>query len=135
MTELPDFAAKCHVVNPISDQFYYANGSKLYQFAGGTLQNATWQSSEKVLLRPVNFGAAQAIVEGNWNVEFWAYVKNLSTGFYEYQLKHSQSVATGQTDFRLPSGYESDRYRIKITGNGRFRELRVAQAFGELAAL
>ncbi|QOJ19479.1 MAG: hypothetical protein HRU77_01465 [Gammaproteobacteria bacterium] len=135
MTDLPDFVAKCSFVNPVSDQFYYANGNKLYQFAGGSSQNATWQSAEKVLLQPLNFGAAQAVVEGNWTIEFWAYVKNYATGFFEYQLKHSQAVATGQTDFRLPSGYESDRYRIRITGNGRFRELRVAQTFKELVAL
>lgn len=135
MTDLPDFAAKCHVVNPISDQFYYVNSSKLYQFSGGTQQNATWQSAEKVLLRPVNFGAAQVVAEGSWTVELWAYVRNSSSGVYEYQLKHSQAVTTGQADFRLPSGYESDRYRIKITGNGRFRELRIAQSFSELAAL
>lgn len=135
MTDLPDFVAQCSFVSPVSDQFYYVTGNDLYQFSGGTLQNATWQSAEKVLLQPLNFGAAQAIAEGNWTIDFWAYVKNATTGLFEYQLKHSQAVATGQTDFRLPSGYESDRYRIKLTGNGRFRELRVAQTFKELAAL
>lgn len=134
MTELPGFVAKCSFVNPISDQFYYANGNKLYQFEGGTAQNATWQSAEKVLVRPVNFGAAQTLVTGTWTIEFWAYVK-IASGGYEYQLKHSQTVTEGLSNFRLPSGYESDRYKIKISGNGRFRELRVAQTFRELAAL
>lgn len=135
MTELPDFMAKCHIVSPLSDQFYYMNSNKLYQFSGGSLQNATWQSAEKVLLQPVNFGAAQAIVEGNWTIQLWAYLKNSATGLFEYQLKHTQMVETGQTDFRLPSGYQSDRYKVKITGNGRFRELRIAQTFRELAGL
>lgn len=135
MTELPDFVAKCSFVSPQSDQFYYANSTKLYQFAGGTIQNAVWQSAEKVLERPINFAAAQVVAEGTWTVELWAYIKNPANNTYSYVLKHTQAITTGTTDFRLPSGYESDRYRIKISGNGRFRELRMAQSFRELATL
>lgn len=135
MTELPDFVAKCSFVSPQSDQFYYANGNTLYQFAGGTVQNATWQSAEMVIERPLNFAAAQIVAEGTWTFELWAYLKNPTNNTYSYQLKHTQAVTTGTTDFRLPGGYESDRYRVKINGNGRFRELRVAQSFRELATL
>ena len=135
MTDLPGFAAQCSFLSTLSDQLYYAGGNTLYQFHGGTAQNATWQSAERVFPCPLNFGAAQALVEGTWSVEFWAYVKNPTTGAFEYQLKHTELLAGGLKNFRLPSGYESDRYRIKIAGTGRFRELRVAQTFRELSTL
>ena len=135
MTDLPGFAAQCSFLSTLSDQLYYAAGNTLYQFNGGTAQNAAWQSAERVFPRPLNFGVAQALVEGTWSVEFWAYVKNPTTGAFEYQLKHTEALAGGLKNFRLPGGYESDRYRIKIAGAGRFRELRVAQTFRELSTL
>lgn len=135
MTELPGFQASCAFVSPVSDQFYYAWGTALYQFNGGTAQAAVWQSAERVLARPINYGIAQALVEGNWSFELWAYDKNMSTGQFEYRLKHTQALGTGLHTFRLPGGFRSDRYRIKLTGTGRFRELRVAQAGAELAEL
>ena len=135
MTDLPGFAAQCSFLSTLSDQLYYAAGNTLYQFNGGTAQNAAWQSAERVLPRPLNFGVAQALVEGTWSVEFWAYVKNPTTGVFEYQLKHTEALAGGLKNFRLPGGFESDRYRIKIAGAGRFRELRVAQTFRELSTL
>ena len=135
MTDLPTFAAQCAFVSPLSDQFYYASGNTLHQFNGGTDIAATWQSAERVLPRPLNFGVAQALVEGNWSLELWAYVKNPTTGAFEYQLKHTEALAGGLKNFRLPGGYESDRYRIKLAGTGRFRELRVAQSFRELSSL
>lgn len=129
MTDLPGFLAACAFISQLSDQFYFAWGIGIYQFNGGSGEVATWQSRESVMPRPVNFGMAQAVVEGNWTVEFWAYTGG---GF---QLKHTQSVSTGVSTFRLPSGYESDRYKVKITGTGRFRELRVAQTARELATV
>lgn len=135
MTELPSLLAACAFVSPLSDQFYYAYGTNLYQFNGGTDLAAVWQSRESVLPRPLNFGIGQALVEGSWSVEFWAYVKNKNTGAFEYQLKHTQALTTGLVNFRLPGGYESDRYRYKISGTGRFREMRVAQTARELATV
>lgn len=135
MTDLPTFAAQCAFISPLSDQFYYARGNTLYQFNGGADIAATWQSAERVLPRPLNFGVAQALVEGNWSLELWAYVKNPTTGAFEYQLKHTEALAGGLKNFRLPGGYESDRYRVKLAGAGRFRELRVAQSFRELSSL
>jgi len=134
MTELPMLNAQCCFVSVLSDQLYYASGNVLFQFNGGTDQACVWQSREVVIPRPVNFGAAQIVAEGSWAVEFWAYVKTPS-GAWEYQLKHTQVALSGTTNFRLPSGYESDRYRVKIMGTGRFRELRVAQTARELATI
>ena len=47
-------------------------------------------------------------------------------------VRYTVAVAD-RTPFRLPSGFESDRYRVKLTGSGRFCELQVAQSFRELA--
>jgi len=135
MTDLPAFYANCAFISQLSDQFYYVFNYGLNQFNGGSPASATWQSRETVLQRPVNFGIAQALIEGSWSLEFWAYVKNVTTGAFEYQLKHTQALTTGLINFRLPSGYESDRYRLKISGTGRFRELRVAQTARELSTI
>lgn len=131
MTDLPSFSAACAFVSALSDQCYFALNTGIYQFNGGAALPAVWQSREVVLDRPCNFGIGQALVEGSWSVEFWAY----SPSAKAYQLKHTKALITGQETFRLPSGYEADRYKIKITGTGRFRELRVAQTARELASL
>lgn len=123
MTELPGLVAACSFVSPLADQFYYANGVSLYQFNGGAAQTVTWTSREIVMPRPVNFGAAQAVCEGNWTLEILA----------DEVVKHTQAISTGVSNFRLPAGFEADRYKIRLTGSGRFRELRIAQSFRELA--
>lgn len=123
MTVLPDLVASCAFISQLSDQFYYARNNGLYQFNGGTAQNAEWFSKEEVLTRPTNFGFAQAVVEGNWSIEFYA----------GGVLRHTKAVTTGVTDFRLPSGFKADRWKIRITGQGRFRELRIANTAAELA--
>jgi hypothetical protein len=135
MTELPNLLASCAFISQLSDQFYYGYGNQLYQFNGGIEQSAVWQSREVVIPKPLNFGIAQALVTGTWVLELWAYVKNPATGVWGYQLKHTQNLTDGLTNFRLPSGYESDRYRLKLTGKGRFRELTLAQTARELATV
>lgn len=134
MTDLPSFVAKCAFTNVMSDQMYYTNNNILYQFNGGDNLASEWQSRELVIQRPVNFGAAQAIVEGNWTIELWAYVQR-PDGSYAYSLRHTENISGTTKNFRLPSGYESDRYRVHIAGSGRFRELRIAQTFRELSVL
>lgn len=137
MTELPSFAAKCAFVSQLSDQMYYAFNSRIYQFNGGTALQATWLSREIVIPRPCNFGIAQAMVEGSWTIEFWSWGRTANSNPDQgaWIKRHTEVIGNGQRTFRMPSGYESDRYQIKITGTGRFRELRVAQAARELASV
>ena len=135
MSELPGWVAQCAYPEVLSDQCFYSNGTGLYQFNGGNALTAVWQSAELVLPVPGNFGAALAVADGNWTVEWWAYLRNKTTGQYEYQLKHTQAVVSGSQTFRLPGGFESDRYKLKISGTGRFRELRVARTMRELAGV
>lgn len=129
MTELPSLVAQCHFVSQLSDQCYYASGPGVYQLCGGANQQAVWMSGENVLNRPLNFGAASAVVEGEFVVELWAHNGT------EHIKRHEQTVRSGVTTFRLPGGYLSDRYKIKISGRGRFRELRVSETGKGLAAL
>jgi hypothetical protein len=125
MTDLPNLSAISAFISQLSDQFYYGNGNSIYQFNGGEPQNAVWQSREIVLDTPTNFGFAQAVTTGAWSVEFYA------AGV----LRHTQNLAAGTTNFRLPSGFKSDRWQMKVSGQGRFRELRVANTGVELAKL
>lgn len=135
MTDLPGLFASCSFVNVLTDQLYFASGSAIYQFNGGTADTATWQSGELVLPRPVNFGSAQILSEGEWTFELWAYVINPTNGKYEYQLKHQASLIGGLESFRLPAGYEARRYRVKLYGTGSLREVRIATSNRDLATL
>lgn len=123
MTDLPDLVAACAFISQLSDQFYYARANGIYQFNGGNAQTAEWFSKEEVFQVPTNFGFAQAVVDGTWSIEFHA----------QGVLRHTVAVTTGVTNFRLPSGFKADRWKIRITGQGRFRELRVANTAAELA--
>lgn len=125
MTDLPDLTAACAFISVVSDQFYFGNGSAIYQFNGGDDQQAVWQSGERVAARPTNFAFAQAVVEGNWSIDF------IAGGV----VRRTKAVSTGVTNFRLPGGFKADRWKIKITGTGRFRELRFANSAVELSGV
>ncbi len=133
MTELPNLTAATAFVSQLSDQCFYVRGQNIYEFNGGSNESAVWQSKEIVIPRPVNFSIAQTLVEGTWTIELWAYLRNKNTGLFDYSRVHWQTLTTGYATFRLPSGFESDRYRVKIMGTGRFRELRLAQSARELS--
>lgn len=125
MTTLPGFSASSAFISQLSDQCYYTNGTSLYQFNGGTDSQAVWQSRELVVGRPTNFGFAQAVVNGDWAIEFYA----------GGTLRHTENVSTGVTNFRLPGGFLEDRWKVKVTGSGRFRELRVSTTAMGLVSL
>jgi hypothetical protein len=123
LTDLPGFVSTCAFISPLSDQFYYVLGNTLYQFNGGADQSSVWQSKEYVIERPTNFGFAQAVATGTWSIEFYA----------DGVLRHTQAITQSVTNFRLPGGFMSDRWKMRITGAGRFRELRMASTAAELA--
>ncbi len=129
MTELPSFVAACSFVSPLSDQCYFTTGNQLRQFAGGSDLSATWQSRELVTSEPVNFGVAQFIGSGSWSIQFYS---NNAAG--DFVLRHTKAVTAGAI-FRLPSGFTSDRWQVKLTGSGRFRELYVARTPQELGEM
>jgi hypothetical protein len=121
MTNLPSFAARCSFVSPVSDQFYFASGTNLYQFAGGTEQTAKWVSREILLPKPLNFGFAQAACVGIWTLKFYS---NDQSG--ALVLRHTKTL-TGNDRFRLPDGFKSDNWKVSIEGTGRFERLKVAE--------
>lgn len=122
MTDLPDLKASCAFVSHLSDQCYYANGSWVYQFNGGNDQNAVWQSRELIEASPLNFGFAQIVATGTWTISFYA----------DGVLRHEEMAATGTKGFRLPSGFLSDRWKVKVSGRGRLRELVFAKTAADL---
>jgi hypothetical protein len=125
LTDFPSFIANCSFTSPISDQLYYARSTGMYQFNGGTGLSCVWQSREMVLQKPTNFGYAQSVATGTWSIQFYA----------DNTLRHTETITSGVKNFRLPSGFKSDRWKIKVTGTGRFRELRVANTASELAVI
>lgn len=125
MTELPGLVAQSAFVSPVADQCYIVNGASLARVAAGPQMEATWTSRTFVLNGPCNYSVAQAICSGNWSVSFYA----------DGELKHTQSNLDGNTTFRLPDGFLSDRWQVSITGTGRFRELRVAESAQEMKAM
>lgn len=126
MTELPNFVATCAFTSQLSDQCYTVNGSNLYQFAGDTAWSATWQSREAIQPAPINFGFAQAVSTGTWTLNLIA----------DDVVVHTEVINTdGTNNFRLPDGYLAYRFKVKLVGTGRFRELRIAttgKALGQL---
>ena len=124
MTELPDLLASCSFTSPLADQCYLVRGNGLYQFAGGESALASWTSREMVLPSMINFGAAQTVCSGSWQVHFYA----------DGVLRHTQSALDGEQTFNLPSGFRSRRWQITISGTGVFRELTVAVNRRELVA-
>ncbi len=125
LTDLPNFSAACAFISPLADQFYYVSDRTLYQFNGGADLPAVWQSREHVLERPTNYAFVQVVATGTWSVEFYA----------DGVLRHTQVITQPITNFRVPSGFMSDRWKLKITGTGRFRELRIADTARGLAGL
>lgn len=125
MTELPGLAAQCSFVSPVADQCFIAVGPDLRRFAAGPALQATWTSRTFVLNGPCNYSVAQAVCSGDWTIRFYA----------DGVLRHTQSGLGGNTTFRLPGGFLSDRWQISISGSGAFRELRLADTAADLKAL
>lgn len=121
MTDLPNLVASCAFISQLTDQFYYANDNNLYQFNAGSALNATWESAEKVPPLPVDFSVAKVVCDGEWSIKFYA----------DDILRYTKDV-TGNEEFRLPDGSRSDRWKIQLSGTGKFKEIYVAQSPEEL---
>jgi hypothetical protein len=125
MTELPSLLANCSFISPLVDQCYLARGNDLYQFAGGPDALATWTSREMVLPRPLNYGIAQVVCSGLWSLALIA----------DGVLRHTQANLSGSTTFRLPGGYQAERWKVVLSGSGIVREVRIAESAAELRKL
>ncbi|MEJ0004372.1 MAG: hypothetical protein WDN30_14090 [Pararobbsia sp.] len=128
MSELPQFTAACGFVSPITDGFYYVQGANVLEFNGGTPLTATWQSRETVLQGTGNFGAYAALVVGDWTM-------TILTDDEDGNLveRYTNQLTTGYTVNKLPAGFRSRRWQLKLQGTGRFREFRLADTVRALA--
>lgn len=122
MTELPGLVANCSFISPLIDQCYLARGNGLYQFSGGIDAACSWVSREFVLPRPLNYAIVQIVCNGLWTVKV----------FGDGVLRHTQANITGNSTFRLPGGYQAERWKISLQGTGTVRELRIAESAREL---
>ena len=120
MTDLPGFQATCSFASEFADGVYYGLASNLYLFNAGAVLATNWQSREMVLPEPVNFGFAKALCSGNWSIEFHSYMEETDT----WVLRHTKAL-TQSGAFRLPDGYKAQRYKIRVSGAGAFKDLRL----------
>lgn len=125
ITELPQLSAACSFVSPLTDQFYFANGTSLMQFAGGADTVAQWASREMVMPSPVNFGIAQVVLEGAWSLTVHA----------DGALIHTEPNLVSGKDFRLPSDQKHNRWVFGFEGTGIIKKLKVASSVPEFKKL
>jgi hypothetical protein len=149
MTDLPDLTAACAFISQLSDQFYFAWGQTLYQFNGGTDQQATWESREMVVPRPTSYGIMQTVATGAWTITFTAaldvsppipargtrVVSGWTITVGATSITMTTVIQPGTRTVRIPGGFKSDRWKVRAAGQGRLREMRVATAGAELAGL
>lgn len=149
MTDLPNLTAACAFISQLSDQFYYAQGTGLYQFNGGTDLEAVWQSREAVLNKPTNYGILQSVCTGSWALYVTAALSEapdvskqgtFTRGAWTVTITSTEVIAStslvaGTKTLRMVDGFESDRWKVKLIGSGRFRELRMATTGRELATV
>lgn len=117
MTTMPGFAANAAFAIESAGGMFYSYGTDLFKFAGGADLPLHWRSSDMVLPAPQCFGMAQAECIGTFTVKFY-------TGM-EKTLRHTEVIESTNKTFRLPSGFESDRWQIDIAGTGIFKWIKV----------
>lgn len=92
----------------LNDVLYYTDGSKIYQWEGGSTDKAyIWRSRKVRLPHKINLGAARVEAESYVDVVFKLYADGV--------LKHTETVANDEV-FRLPGGYLSNIYEFELTG-------------------
>lgn len=149
MTDLPNFSAACAFISLLSDQCYYAQGTGVYQFNGGADLEAVWQSREVVLNKPTNYAVLQTVCTGTWALYVMAALSEppdlskqgtFTRGAWTVTISSTEVIASttlvaGMKTLRMVDGFESDRWKVKLIGSGRFRELRMAETGRELATV
>lgn len=129
MTELPNFNGAGSFINPLNDSFYYTNGKSVLQFNTGVPLQSSWQSRIIIQQGPANYGAFEAMCDGEWVLTIYADDEN------GVMVKRFQTTLTGNVRDRLPSGYKSRRWQIALQGVGTFRELRIADSMRDLGVI
>lgn len=100
----------CAFVHPEADALYLGYGNNIYNFKGGsTRMSYTHWSKDFLLPKPDSLGAVQLIGGGTVTVTVYADGSQI--------LSNTLSLTnTGMTVIRLPSGFKSRRWSLKIDG-------------------
>lgn len=88
----------------------------------GSTATMSWLSGVFRLPSPINMGCARVSATGSINFELLA----------DGAVKYGPVAVTSDTPFRLPSGYRSSRYQIRLTGTNTVRSVEMADAMSTL---
>jgi hypothetical protein len=125
MTDLPGLIANSAFYLVTTDGLCFSKGSELYQFGAGASKDFVWSSKEFLLgglLSP--YSLVRTLTFGTFSIEFWA----------EGILRHTQAITPQDKfkTFRLPGGYQAQSWRIKISGSGRFSQIKIVDDMRQL---
>ena len=113
-------------VNPVDDSLYVSDGTTVVAFrAGGGRMPFVWRSKDFITARPTSFGAIQLTGTGTVAIEVYA----------DDVLRHTQSVALDDImamPLRLPSGFLSRKWSLKLSGSGEVFEANISNTVAEL---
>jgi hypothetical protein len=110
--------------NPEDDALYFIdNVSQIKQFNAGTDSTYEWQSKQYKVGRPMNMAAARVEAESYSNITLYVYA--------ESGLVHTQTVLNERA-FRLPSGYRSNQYEVKVVGSDIINSIYIASSMSEI---
>ena len=110
--------------NPEDDALYFIDtSSQIKKFDSGADITYEWHSKQYKLGRPINMAVAQVEAESYSNITISVYA--------ESGLVHSQPVLN-ENAFRLPSGYRSNQFEVKVVGTDIINSVSVATSMSEI---
>ena len=110
--------------DPEADALYFIDSSsQIKQFDSGSEATYEWHSKQYKIERPINMAVAKVEAESYSNITISVYA--------ESGLVHSQAVLNERA-FRLPSGYRSNQYEVKVVGTDIINSVVVATSMSEI---
>jgi hypothetical protein len=110
--------------NPEDDALYFIDtSSQIKKFDSGADTTYEWHSKQYKLGRPINMAVAQVEAESYSNITISVYA--------ESGLVHSQPVLN-ENAFRLPAGYKSNQFEVKVVGTDIINSVSVATSMSEI---
>ena len=110
--------------DPEDDALYFIDSSsQIKQFDSGSEITYEWHSKQYKLGRPINMAVAQVEAESYSNITISVYA--------ESGLVHSQAVLNERA-FRLPSGYRSNQFEVKLVGTDIINSVSVATSMSDI---
>lgn len=111
--------------NPEDDALYFIDDTlQIQQFDAGANSTYEWHSKQYKVGRPINMAVARVEAESYSNITLSVYA--------ESGLIYTQAVLN-ENAFRLPAGYRSNQYEVKIVGTDIVNSVYIASSMSELA--